>query len=486
MSVLGHLEPNTVWQLFEEICQIPRISKNEEEIRKYLLDFAEKQGVEAKTDKVGNVLIIREPSKGFEKRKTVILQSHMDMVGSKNADHPHQWDKDSIRPLIEGEWIKAEGTTLGADDGIGMAAQLALLKDKELKTGKLECLFTVDEETGMTGANELDPELLKGKILINLDSEDEGELFIGCAGGMDTLASLELKTQKASSKTKGLRISLTDLHGGHSGDEIHNGYANAIKLMNRLLWNAGRAFGIEVAEFTGGNLRNAIPREAFASLAVPASQMDHLTAYLSEQETVFKAEYPVTETELKLQWEEIKKPELVLKPKSQQKLLNLIYALPHGVIKWSQDMPGLVETSTNLAVLRMSKKYKASITTSQRSSSGSEKRDIADRMASTFKLAGAKVEHTGGYPGWKPNTRSEILRITSDSYKRLFGKEPIVRAIHAGLECGLFLTKYPGLDMISFGPTIKGAHTPQERIDIESTKKFWDLLLDVLENIPEE
>lgn len=486
MNKLDALEPKRIWQIFEEICQFPRISKNEEAIRKYLLDFAAKHQLESDTDKIGNVVIYRKASEGYEKRKTVVLQSHMDMVGSKDSDHPHNWFKDPIEPVIDGSWVKAQGTTLGADDGIGMAAQLSIMENEEIKTGALECLFTVDEESGMTGAHKLNAKMLKGKILINLDSEDEGELFIGCAGGMDTLGSMELKTRRTPAKSKALKISITGLHGGHSGDEIHNGYANAIKLMNRVLWNATQTWSIGVHEFRGGSLRNAIPREAFAVVTVQKQYLKDFTQYINEMEAVFRQEYPVTETDLFLKWEELKKaPETVLKKKSQQHLIDLIYSLPHGVIGWCQEMPGLVETSTNLATLTYKNGKRVKITTSQRSSIESAKRDLADRIHSVLRLAGAETEHTGGYPGWKPNKKSEILRITEDSYRRLFDKDPVVRAIHAGLECGLFLTKYPDLDMISFGPTIKGAHTPRERIDIETTKKFWDLLLDVLEHIPE-
>ncbi|MDT8400451.1 MAG: aminoacyl-histidine dipeptidase [Bacteroidales bacterium] len=481
--IFKNLEPFKVWSYFNEICKIPRLSKNEEQIRRYLIDFAKKQRLEYRTDDAGNVLIIKPAHRGYENRKSVILQSHMDMVGEKDADTGHDWAKDPIIPLLDGKWVKAKDTTLGADDGIGIAAQLAILEDRDLKAGPLECLFTVDEESGMTGAIKLGKDFFESRILINLDSEDEGELFIGCAGGMDTVAELEYNKEKAKSDYASIKLSITGLHGGHSGDEIHKGYANSVKIMTGLLQTLTKAYDIRIAEFNGGNLRNAIPREAFALITCNKRNLDMIKKDTTAYGEKVKKEYADNESQLSISAGKTEDLAWIIDEKSQKSLLDALEKCPHGVIAWSEDMEGLVETSTNLASVKFVD-GKIRIVTSQRSSVESAKKEIAGRINNIFSACGASAKHSGGYPGWKPDTRSEILNITKSSYKKLFATEPIVRAIHAGLECGLILEKYPGLDMISFGPTIKGAHTPQERLDIETTKKFWDLLADVLKNIP--
>lgn len=481
--ILENLEPKKVWSYFDEICKIPRLSKNEEQIRRYLIDFAKKHKLEFRTDDAGNVLIVKPASKGHENRKSIILQSHMDMVGEKDAATEHDWTKDPIVPFIDGKWVKAKDTTLGADDGIGIAAQLAILDDSDLQSGRIECLFTVDEESGMTGAIKLGENFFDSRILINLDSEDEGELFIGCAGGMDTVAGMDYKREKIRDNYTPLKLSITGLHGGHSGDEIHKGYANSIKIMTGLLKTLSDLYGIQLAEFNGGNLRNAIPREAFALIACEAGHLDRVKKEVLSYAEKTRNDYSETESRIKISTGTTRTPEYMLDDKSKQSLLEALDECPHGVIAWSKDMEGLVETSTNLASVKFTE-GKIRIVTSQRSSVESDKKEIAGHINKIFTSHGATVKHSGGYPGWKPNTNSEILRITKDSYRKLFRTEPVVRAIHAGLECGLILEKYPGLDMISFGPTIKGAHTPQERLDIETTKKFWDLLVDVLKNIP--
>ncbi len=487
MSQITSLEPLILWKYFDQILTIPRPSRKEEKIREFLIKFAEEHNLTSKTDKAGNLLISKPASPNFENRKTVVLQSHLDMVCEKNADVIHDFDKDPVIPLKEGEWITAAGTTLGADDGIGIASQMAILASGSIEHGPLECLFTVDEETGLTGAMALEPGFFKGSILLNLDSEDEGELFIGCAGGIDTLADFKFKTRIFPSGHIPLKISVLGLKGGHSGDEIHKSPGgNSNKILNRFLWNASRDYGLRLSEFDGGNLRNAIPREAHAITAIPAKNLKKLENYFSEFRNMIKKELLTTEPNVNLKLENCEAPEVVMTRKSQSKLLSSLYACPHGVIKWSDDVEDMVETSTNLASVKFKENNRIVITTSQRSSVESAKKDIADRVKIIFESNGAKVRHTDGYPGWTPNPGSEIVKITAESYTRLFNKDPLIRAIHAGLECGLFLDKYPQLDMISFGPTIKRAHSPDEKIHIGSTLKYWELLLEVLRRIPEK
>ncbi|MCK4922175.1 MAG: aminoacyl-histidine dipeptidase [Bacteroidales bacterium] len=484
---LSSLEPKIVWKYFEQILDIPRPSKEEDKIRNFLISFAKKHKLEYKVDSAGNLLISKTATKGFEKKKVVILQSHMDMVGEKNSDTVHDFSNDPITPKVEKNWVKAIGTTLGADDGIGIAAQLAILSSSKIEHGSIECLFTVDEETGLTGAMALEEGFFSGKILLNLDSEDEGELFIGCAGGIDTIAEFKYKTRIFPNRHLAYKIEISGLKGGHSGDEIHKSPGgNSNKILNRFLWNGSKKFKLRLSSFNGGNLRNAIPREASAVFAVPESKIKEMETYFKEFSQIIKDELSYTEPKLKTKLKKVDKKEIVLSRKSQERLLNTLYACPHGVIKWSDSLEGLVETSTNLASVKFIENHKVKITTSQRSSIDSSKIDIANRVSSVFKLSEMKVKHTDGYPGWAPNPNSEIVKITEKAYVDLFKVQPIVRAIHAGLECGLFLQKYPELDMISFGPTIKGAHSPDERLDIPTTQKFWDLLLDVLKKIPEE
>jgi len=484
MSLLHNLKPFPLWQYFEEICKIPRLSKNEGKIREYLLRFAAENKLESKEDSTGNILIIRKASEGFENRKTIVLQSHMDMVGEKNADNPHNWDRDPIVPFVNGGWVAATGTTLGADDGIGIAAQLAILSDRELNCGKIECLFTVDEETGMTGAFALEPDFFEGRTLLNLDSEDEGILFIGCAGGMDSVGKISFSREKVGKGMAAIELSVKGLRGGHSGDEIHKGFGNSNKILARLLLGLSEAHGISVSAFDGGNLRNAIPREAFATVVFDESISASVNEYVSAFQKTVKDEFGELEKELEISSRPVANPTSVIDKETTCKLLNAINCFPHGPIAWSKEMPDLVETSTNLASVKTSDEGKITIVTTQRSSVESAKHHAAGMAASCMKLAGALVEHSDGYPGWKPDISSEILKITSESYRKLFGKEPLVKAIHAGLECGLFFEKFSGIDMISFGPTIRGAHTPQEMIEIETVQMFWDLLRDVINNTP--
>ncbi len=480
MNLISELNPVPVWTYFEEICRIPRLSKNEGKIRNYLLRFAEMNKLESKEDTTGNILITKPASPGFENTKTLVLQSHMDMVGEKNSDYPHNWLTDPIVPYIEGGYVRARGTTLGADDGIGIASQMAVLTDSGIKAGKIECLFTVDEETGMTGAMNLQPGFFEGKTLINLDSEDEGILFIGCAGGMDTVGSLKYESIPLPGGSSGIEISLTGLRGGHSGDEIHKGFGNSVKLMTRILKYLSDKFSISVTRFDGGNLRNAIPREAFAVIAVDSTVKDDVIETITAYQDGLSGEFGELEKDLKIATKAIEAPLKVMDRESQARLLNSLNCCPHGVIAWSHEMDDLVETSTNLASVNFTEGNVIKIITTQRSSVESSKHNVAGMVESCLLLAGADVKHSDGYPGWKPSLKSEILRITRESYFRLFGKEPQVKAIHAGLECGLFYEKFSGLDMISFGPTIRGAHTPEERIEIKTVQMFWDLLTDVI------
>ena len=485
MQQISSLQPSEVWAYFEEILAIPRISKREEKIIEYLEAFARKHKLDCQRDGVGNVLISKPSVPGMESRKGVVLQSHLDMVGEKNGEVHHDFATDPIRPTIEKRWVKAKGTTLGADDGIGIAASMAILASDRIKHGSLECLFTTDEESGMTGAFGLQPGFIKGSVLLNLDSEDEGEIFIGCAGGIDTVANLRLKKKRAGRNSVALKVSVGGLQGGHSGDEIHKGLGNSIKILNRFLWNADHRFKIRLAHLEGGKARNAIPREASAVITMPQKIRELLRVYFESFAGIVSSELEVVEPDLAMTLEQVDMPDSVIRRKQQRKLFNTLYACPHGVVAMSQEIPGLVETSTNLASVKHVDEEFLEIVTSQRSSVESSKRDIADRMFSLFTLLGARVRHSDGYPGWKPNMASEVLNISKDVYRQLFQAEPEVKAIHAGLECGLFLQKYPELDMISFGPTIKGAHTPEERIEIETVGKFWKFLLELLEKAPE-
>lgn len=479
MTLQG-LKPEAVWHYFEEICRIPRPSKKEEKIAAYLLAFAQQKGLKATQDEAGNVLIKKPAVKGMENAPVVVLQAHMDMVCEKNADTQHDFDRDPIQPFVDGEWVKAKGTTLGADDGIGIAAQLALLASADIKHGRLECLFTVDEETGLTGAFALQPGFFEGRILLNLDSEDEGELFIGCAGGIDTLIEMPVETSKTIEHGFALKVTVKGLQGGHSGDDINKGRGNAIKILNRFLWELKNRQELYVAAFDGGNLRNAIAREAFATIVVDERQKEQvrtdLNLYLAEMEEVWS----ITEPGLVMELESVEKPEQTLTAVSTAKLLNALYACPHGVFAMSYRMPGMVETSTNLASVKFKGERTVLVTTSQRSDIRSEKMNIAQMVASVFRMVDGKVVHGEGYPGWTPNPGSAILKIAVDSYKKLFNKEPVVRSIHAGLECGLFLEKYPDMDMISFGPTLRGVHSPDEKVDIATVEMWWRHLVDIL------
>lgn len=479
-----NLEPKRIWKYFTEILQVPRPSKQEEKIAEYILAFGKERDLETLRDKVGNILIRKTATTGYENRKSVCLQSHIDMVCEKNADIPFDFSKDPIDAYVDGDWIKARGTTLGADDGIGIAAQLAILDADDIEHGPIECLFTVDEETGLTGAFGLEPGFLKSDILLNLDSEDEGQLFIGCAGGKDTVIEIPFLKEEMLTDQASFIIKVSGLKGGHSGDDIEKGLANANKILNRILWNAANDYQLRLRTFKGGNLRNAIAREAEALVVVPRDHGKELVDFVNAFAKDAKAEYKITEPGMKIDISPADMPAWLVDKTTQKNLLNSVYACPHGVMAWSREIPDFVETSTNLASVKM-KDNSFEITTSQRSSVESAKKDIADMVAATFRLTGAKITQGHGYPGWTPNPNSEIVSITEKSYKELFKEDPEVLAVHAGLECGLIGDKYPGMDMISYGPEIKGAHSPDEKLQITSTKRFWELTLDVLKRIPE-
>lgn len=477
------LQPAVVFHYFEEVCQVPRPSKKEEKIRAYLLEFAKKHGLAAKTDEAGNVLIEKPASAGKENLKTVVLQSHMDMVCEKNKDTEHNFETDPIQTYVDGEWLRAKGTTLGADNGIGIATQLAVLASEDIEHGPIQCLFTVDEETGLTGAFALKEGFMNGDILINLDSEDEGELFIGCAGGAGTTAQFPCPMTAAPKGYFFFRVAVKGLTGGHSGDDINKNRANANKLLNRFLVQLMEKYDLRLCEIDGGNLHNAIPREAHAVCAVPMKDKESvrvdLNVYLSEVEN----EFAVTEPNLVMELESESPRAEVMEQEAMKKFLLSLYAVHNGVYAMSQDIPGLVETSSNLASVKQ-RDGKIVVVTSQRSSILSSRKDMSQMVAAAFLLGGAEVTTGDGYPGWKPNPNSEVLQIAVESYKRLFATEPKIKAIHAGLECGLFLEKYPSLDMVSFGPTLRGVHSPDERMLIPTVDKFWRHLLDVLAHIP--
>ena len=480
---IRELDPKLVWEQFDDITRVPRPSKKEGKIIEFLVNFAEKHGFDYRKDEIGNVVIYKSATPGFEARPTVVLQSHMDMVCEKNSDVEFDFENDAIRTKIDGEWVKAEGTTLGADCGIGMAAALAVLLDENLQHGAIETLFTVDEETGLTGAFELGEGMLKGKYLINLDSEDEGEIFIGCAGGIDTLATFHYRNEEAPKSYAWFRVDVSDLLGGHSGDDIDKGRANSNKIVARLLWDAMQSYEMRLSYFCGGNLRNAIPREAYAIFGIPARLKEVFVKHYRMFAEDVRAEFQFTEPNFKITLNEMPEVPTVLDEKSQAALVNALVGVPNGVLAMSFAVQGLVETSTNLASVKFEGEDSIVVTTSQRSSVESAKTYAMQTVESVFALAGADVAHSDGYPGWAPNPDSSLLATTIESYKRLFGVEPKVRAIHAGLECGLFLEKYPELEMVSFGPTLRGVHSPDERLEIATVRKFWDLLADVLLHI---
>ena len=476
------LQPKAVFEIFDAITKIPRPSKKEEKIRKFILDFAKEHNIDAVADKIGNVILRKPATPGCENAPTVILQGHMDMVCE--SDHPgFDFENRAIETVVDGEWVRAKGTTLGADNGIGVAATLAIFTDDKLKHGPLEALITVDEETGMTGANNLEKGELKGNILINLDSEDDAEIFVGCAGGIDTVATFNYKRSFAPVDFHYFNFDVRDGLGGHSGGDIHLGRANANKIIARFIWECSQKWDITVCSISGGNLRNAIPREAEAVFGIHSDHHEELKRHLKKYIEDIKGEYEGVEPSMDLRLEACERPEYCIDSETSIALVRAIYSAPHGVISMSRDLPGLVETSTNLAAVKIIDDKTIRITTSQRSSVESRKNDIAGQVEAHFQLAGAKVSHSDGYPGWAPNMKSRIMKISAEAYEELFQVKPAIKAIHAGLECGLFLAKYPNLDMVSFGPTMTGVHSPDEQLNIPTVEKFWRHLCRVLEKV---
>ncbi len=479
---IKELKPELIWNIFDQITKVPRPSKKEGKIRQFLLDFANRHGIAVKTDAIGNVVMSKPATKGHENAPTVILQSHMDMVCESN-DKNFDFDNNPITTIVDGDWVHADGTTLGADNGIGMAASLAVMVDTTLEHGPVEALFTVDEETGLTGANNLGADMMNGSILLNLDSEDDGEIFIGCAGGVDTTVSFKYKREMAPADNHWFKIELANLSGGHSGGDIHEGRANSNKLIARFLFNILLDHVISLSEISGGNLRNAIPRAAHAVFGVHAESKEKVMVAFNEYVAAVEKEYAHTDPNMTITIETVEKPEYAIDSDTAGRLVKSLYACPHGVIAMSHDLEGLVETSTNLAAVKMQPDSTILVTTSQRSSVESSKWNIARQVEALFLLAGAEVSHGDGYPGWAPDMDSEIMKIAADAYEELFGEKAAIKAIHAGLECGLFLTKYPQLDMVSFGPTLRGVHSPSEKMYIPAVDKFWKQLTLILKKV---
>lgn len=476
------LNPKRVFEIFDEITKVPRPSKKEAKIRQYLLDFAAKHGLESKTDAVGNVAIFKPATPGHENAPAVILQGHMDMVCESN-DKSFDFDNNPITTIIDGEWIHADGTTLGADNGIGVAASLAVLTEPELVHGPIEALFTVDEETGMTGAFGIGEGMLQGDMLLNLDSEDDAEIFVGCAGGVDTVCTFNYSRSIAPSDFTYFKIDISKGQGGHSGGDIHLGRANANKLLARFLFDISKKYEVALSEIDGGNLRNAIPRAAHAIVGIHTSKKEALRVELNEYIADIQNEYSDLEPTLEIKLESVEKPDFSIDSQTSINLIRALYSAPHGVVSMSRQLEGLVETSTNLASVKMKADNTIVVTTSQRSSVDSRKWDIANQVEALFLLAGAKVEHGEGYPGWQPNMNSPIMEVARDAYRELYGVTPAIKAIHAGLECGLFLEKFPHLDMVSFGPTLQGVHSPSERMHIPAVERFYEQLKLILTKV---
>ena len=481
------LKPQNVFEQFARINEIPRPSKHEEKMIEYLKNWGESRGLDTKVDETGNVIIRKPATKGMENRKTVILQSHMDMVCDKLVDVEFDFEHDAIRTYIDGEWLTAEGTTLGADDGIGCAIELALLDAADVEHGPIECVFTRDEETGLTGAEGMKSDFMTGDYLINLDSEDEGEIFVSCAGGRNTTARFDISRQAAADGAFFMRGSLKGLNGGHSGDDINKKRANAIKLLGRFLYQEMKRYeGLQLAQFHSGKLHNAIPRDGYFVIAVPNALKENVRADWNVFAAEAQDEFHVTDQTMEFYMESCD-AEPVMTDADMCRFVTALQAVDNGIYAICQDeaLGGMVETSSNIASVHSEEKV-INILSSQRSNVMSNLDNMCATIAATFELAGAHVVSSDGYPAWKMRQNSELQKIVVDSYKKLFGKAPIVRGIHAGLECGLFSERYPALDMVSFGPTLRGVHTPDERLHIPTVQMVWDHLLDILKNIPQK
>jgi dipeptidase D len=478
-TAVSELEPKHLWKRFYEITQVPRPSKKEEKIRTHIRELLKNLNTEFKEDAIGNIVALVPATSGYEKAPTMVLQGHVDMVCEKNKDKQHDFDNDPISVSVKNGWVVADGTTLGSDNGIGVAAGLAIITDPDVVHGPIEILMTVDEETGLTGANNLEPGFITGKKLLNMDSEEDGAFYVGCAGGVDTVATFDVKAEKKNPSTQAYELLVSGLKGGHSGLDIQEGRGNAIKILGRALKQLER-FDYKLTAIEGGSLRNAIPREAEAILLLSENDFQDAEGVITEFQKSIQNEYRTVDKNVNVF---IKKTDLefenVFTEEFTNEMINVILALPHGVISMSQDIPGLVETSTNLATIKIVD-GKVRIGTSQRSSADSAKEYIANSVTAVFNLTDAYVEAGDGYPGWKPNMDSELLKVSKEVFKELYGREPEIKAIHAGLECGILEGKNPGMDMISFGPTIQNAHSPDEKVNIETVAKFYDLLKGIL------
>ena len=483
--IISELNPQRVWKNFYELTKIPRPSKNEGRAAEYLYQFGKKLGLETIKDEVGNVIIRKPATKGMEDRAGIILQGHVDMVPQKNSDVNFNFDTDPIQPRIVDGWVYATGTTLGADNGLGCAVAMTVLEAEDLQHGPIEALFTIEEETGMRGARSLKPGLLKSKILINLDSEEEGELYVGCAGGLDCSATFRYDEIPVPAGYVGLKIAVKGLLGGHSGMDIVLYRANANKVMARVLLPLLRDLKAELVEIDGGTLRNAIPREAFATVAIEKGKLDEAKKIVAQIEKNARAEYSATDKDMKICVEEVQAASKAIDSKVALNMVKAIYGCPSSVERMSDAMPGLVETSNNMAMVKSADGV-ISVHSLMRSSVDSAKEDLAEKMRAIFELGGAEVVFTGGYSGWKPNMDSPILKEMKAVYAKLFGKEPAVMAIHAGLECGILVGTYPDWDMISCGPTIRSPHSPDERVNIESVDKLWKFIVEALKEAPKK
>ncbi|MDL2330433.1 aminoacyl-histidine dipeptidase [Odoribacter sp. OttesenSCG-928-A06] len=479
-----NLDPKEVWENFYKLTQVPRPSNHEEKAREFMMNWAKENNIDANMDEAGNIIMRKAATSGMENRKGVILQAHLDMVPQKNEDTQHDFTKDPLDTFVDNGWVRAKGTTLGADNGMGLAAAMAVLTSKDIPHGPLEVLVTATEETGMDGANGLKPGMLKGDILLNLDSETEGELYVGCAGGLDAVVEFNYKEEAVPANVKAYRLSVKGLKGGHSGMDINLGRGNSNKLLFRYLKVYADQLGIRLSSIDGGSLRNAIPRESFAVATIPASNVDHFVKSVKEMEAVYKAELSFTEPTLQFFVEEVALPGYVLNLDFQKRFINAILACPNGPARMVDSMPGTVETSDNMAIIK-SNNGKITINILMRSFVETAKDALAEAIHAVFELAGAdKIAFEGGYPGWNPNPDSAILKVMKETYNKMYGKEPDVLGIHAGLECGILGSKYPNWDMISFGPTIRFPHSPDEKVNIESVGRFWAFMKEVLKNTP--
>ncbi len=483
-DLIKNLEPKVLWSHFADLNAVPRPSKKEERVIAFIKTFGESLGLPTIVDKVGNIIIKKPASSGMEDRQTVVLQSHIDMVHQKNADTIFDFDKQGIEMYVDGDWVKAKGTTLGADNGIGVAAIMAILSSTDIPHPPIEALFTIDEETGMTGALNLEGGLLDGKILLNLDTEEDTDLTIGCAGGVDVTATGTYEKEVTDATAKAFSISVKGLSGGHSGADIHLGKGNANKIMNRILYTLNNEFGIGISSIDGGSLRNAIPRESVATIVVATENTAKMQSVFAELATNIKAENSLTDAQLVIEISETTLPESLINKEFQSKLLSAIYACPNGIYRMSPAIQGLVQSSNNLARILV-KEGAYTIQCLTRSSVDSEKTDLAQAITAAFELmGGASVTYGGSYPGWEPRPDAPIIKLMSGLYEELFGESAHVNAIHAGLECGILGTNYPGMQMISFGPNIYGAHSPDERAQISSVQKFWKYFTETLKRIP--